>query len=93
MFKLLFLLCFYSGGKIKMLKLLGCNRSRVSALPQAATSAPGVRKAGEYQGETLEMWYKPYFEQILFCSKWLAVTKRYTRKRLFLAKYDLYSFL
>jgi hypothetical protein len=59
MFKLLFLLCFYSGGKSKMLKLLGFTRCRVLALSHAATSAPGVTKPGEYPGKPFRCGINP----------------------------------
>jgi hypothetical protein len=42
-----------------MLKLLGFTVSRVLALPQAATWAPGVRKAGESQGKPLRYGINP----------------------------------
>jgi hypothetical protein len=47
-FKLRLHACFYSGGKSRMLKLLGFTRFRALALPLIATWAPGVRKAVEY---------------------------------------------
>jgi hypothetical protein len=49
-----------------MLKLLGITRSRVSALPQAATSAPGVRKAGEYQGKPLRCGINPTWSRFFW---------------------------
>jgi hypothetical protein len=50
MFKLLFLLCFYYGGKSKMLKLLGFTRSRVLALPRLPRRLLGSEKLGNTKG-------------------------------------------
>jgi hypothetical protein len=71
MFKMLFLLCFSSGGKSKTLKLLGFTRSRVLALPGCHVGSWGKESRG-IPRETLEMWHKPYFKQNFLCSKWLA---------------------
>jgi hypothetical protein len=74
MFKLLFLLCFYSGGKSKMLKLLGFTRSRVLALSMLPRRLLWSKKLGN-TGETLEMWHKPYFKQKFYMLEMVSIDK------------------